>query len=106
MFLPISKTLNSWRPNGDDSGWQIEDALLQETGFVPLNHGSEKLPEFVEPVPTMGRDTATLRQLLVSDHPAQANLRPTGVMEIIYGFRDASKKGSGTGAMSNLGGSR
>lgn len=99
-------TLNSWRPNRNPEGWRLEDALLHEAGVEVPARSQEKLPEYVKPVPYMRSDIKSLKSLLKPGKPAQVNLQPTTVIEIIYGFRDASKSGFNAGASLSCRGTR
>lgn len=97
-------TLNSWRPNRSPEGWQIENTLPWQAGIDIPDQNQESPPELVGPVPGVKRDTKVLMTLFQPGLPAQINLRPSKVLEILYGSGDASKAGFGQGSTSSLSG--
>ena len=77
-----------WRPNRDDDGWKLARPAIQE---VAIEHGEP--PKFVDAAPRLAGDMAALQLLFSSVEPPRRKIRGTVVMEVFYGFGDASKTG-------------
>ena len=84
----IHQTLEMWRPNRDDDGWKLTRPAIQE---VSIDHGEP--PQFVDAAPRLAGDMAALQLLFSSVEPPRRKIRGTVVMEVFYGFGDASKTG-------------
>jgi hypothetical protein len=84
----IHQTLEMWRPNRDEDGWKIIRPAAQK---VALEHGEP--PTFVEAAPRLGGDMEALQHLFSSAEPPRRKIRGTVVIEVFYGFGDASQTG-------------
>ena len=82
----IHQTLEMWRPNRDDDGWKIIRPASQRLG---LEHGEP--PKFVDAAPRLSGDMEALRFLFSSEKPPLREVRGAVVIEVFYGFGDASK---------------
>ena len=84
----IHQTLEMWRPNRDEDGWKIVRPASQ---LGPSEHGDP--PKFVNAAPRLANDMEALRFLFSSKEPPRRKVRGTTVVEVFYGFGDASKTG-------------
>ena len=84
----IHQTLEMWRPNRDDDDWKLARPAIQE---VAIKHGDP--PKFVDAAPRLAGDMAALQLPFSSVEPPRRKIRGTVVMEMFYGFGDASKTG-------------
>jgi hypothetical protein len=84
----IHQTLEMWRPNRDEDGWKIIRPASQQ---VAVEHGEP--PKFVGAAPRLASDMEALQLLFSSAAPPRRKIRGTVVVEVFYGFGDASKTG-------------
>jgi hypothetical protein len=93
----IHLTLDSWRANRDEDGWNIP--LKARLGLVtdPLSDG-QRAPKRVKAVPRLKAELEALQELFKSDRPPRRKVRSSCVVEVFYGFGDAS----GVGACLNM----
>jgi hypothetical protein len=84
----IHQTLEMWRPNRDEDGWKIVRPASQK---VAVEHGDP--PKFVCAAPRLASDMEALQLLFSSVAPPRRKIRGAVVIEVFYGFGDASKTG-------------
>jgi hypothetical protein len=84
----IHQTLEMWRPNRDEDGWKIVRPASQ---LEVTPHG--EAPKFVKAAPRLASDMEALRFLFSSAEPPRRQVRGKVVVEVFYGFGDASKTG-------------
>ena len=104
-------TLNSWRSKRDDHGWRMSDKSWINCLVAKFENGSLSEEEFEKAVngqndpgcpPTviastrLSDDVRALSSMFSSPSPPQVNLRSKKIINVIYGFGDAS--GTGLGA--------
>jgi hypothetical protein len=89
----IHQTLDSWRPNRDDDGWKLP-LRLQRT--VTESEADGKAPQRVKAVVRLESDLKALEALLEGDGPPKRRIRSGKVVEVYYGFGDASATGACT----------
>lgn len=85
----IHLTLDGWRPNRDVDGWKMQNVKR-------LREESRDPPERVKPVNRLGADLWALSQLMDSEKPPKRRIRSRKVIEVFYGFGDASAEGACT----------
>lgn len=102
-------TLNGWRFDRDDGGWQLgkrywkevaTDIWGDETRWEDVKErrrdGEESNPELVVMVPQMRKDVAFLSEMMANPSPTKRLVRGARIANIIYGFGDASGAGFGS----------
>ena len=90
-------TLDSWRPFRDEEGWKWNEKEIREH---VRNHKGDELatqeapPKRVKVVPRMLDDMQALKMLTAAISPPKRRVRSKLVVEIFYGFGDASATGA------------
>jgi hypothetical protein len=84
----IHQTLEMWRPNRDEDGWKIirpASKLSNEEHGIP--------PKFAKAAPRLESDMEALQCLFALAELPMRKVRSTAVVEVFYGFGDASQTG-------------
>ena len=91
-------TLESWRSNRDEEGWKIEDECMLDHNVETLETVQEvdTSLQSIQPVPRFVDDLRVLQKMLDGVKPVRRCVRPKKILNLWYGFGDAS--GSGFGA--------
>jgi hypothetical protein len=109
----IHLTLDSWRKGRDHEGWKLKPSEIEtEIDWNPEGIGvtggepepsptsatsvtSGGAPSRVRPVARLGQDIDALLRLTKADSLVKVVVRPERVVQVIYGFGDASGRGWG-----------
>jgi hypothetical protein len=106
-FTPYLKglhlTLDSWRPNQDDEGWRVLNAIRHHHSVENVYGDDLTPPTHVQGVPRLAGDLQALATLFQPTHPPRRLVRSTNVLVTLYGFADASAEGFGSTLMTPSG---
>jgi hypothetical protein len=87
----IHQTLETWRPNREESGWK-QKALRERDPLAAAAHEAGP-PKFVKAAPRLAGDLEALQHLTSSALPPRRRVRSATTLEVYYGFGDASAVG-------------
>ena len=100
----IHATMESWRPDRDGEGWKVKnpawDHDIEDRGRASKPAGAGLVykdgPDKVWAVPRLDGDLEALIELTKSDTPPRVMVRSSKVVQVRYGFGDASGLGYGS----------
>jgi hypothetical protein len=91
-------TLDGWRKGRDEEGWKLvgrEAREAQEAGEETGKDEGSDSPKLVKGKPRLWRDMRALADLFSADTPPKRRIRSKNLVEVYYGFGDASQDGFG-----------
>jgi hypothetical protein len=94
----IHLTIDGWRPDRNYQGWKRrrqEIETLRRNGVLD-EYDHRASPDFVKPVPRYRGDLRALEKLTEPLVPPKRTIRSKNIIQVEYGFGDASGKGFGS----------
>jgi hypothetical protein len=94
----IHLTLDGWRKGRDAEGWKMADREARRAYEEGEETGKDEdlnAPKRVKAKPRLRRDLEALTRLFSADAPPKRRIRNKNLIEVYYGFGDASQDGFG-----------
>jgi len=100
-------TLDSWRGGRTPEGWkrgEVGDLDWEDCNDMGVQNDARSPPEYVEVVPRLISDIASLTHIMQAECPPRRLVRSLRIAVAIYGFGDASGAGFGSSFVTPDGG--